>query len=94
MTPTWNHLKQPFINILSMVVSGSRKKVGSVAYNPPGKDYKWYISGIFPANWGIICHMPPHLLRERETTIKFINWLFQLDDSKSLLGIIILYIYI
>ena len=20
---------------------------------PEGKDYKWYISGIFPANWGI-----------------------------------------
>ena len=32
-----------------MVVSGSRKKkVGSVAYNPPeGKDYKWHISGIY-----------------------------------------------
>ena len=41
--------------ILSVVVSGSPKKVGSVACNPPrfGKDYKWYISGIFPANWGM-----------------------------------------
>ena len=37
---------------------------------PPrfGKDYKWYISGIFPANWGIICHRS-HLLGEPETTI-------------------------
>ena len=35
-----------------MVVSGSRKR-WYVAYNPPeGKDYK-YISGIFPANWGM-----------------------------------------
>ena len=36
--------------------------VGSVGIiSPPrfGKDYKWYISGIFPANWGIICHLPP-----------------------------------
>ena len=26
-----------------------------IIYNPPrfGKDYKWYISGIFPANWGM-----------------------------------------
>ena len=31
--------------------------VSFLAYNPPkGKDYKWYISGIFPANWGIIYH--------------------------------------
>ncbi len=37
-----------------MVVSGSPKKVGSVAVHPPkGKDYKWYISGIFTANWGM-----------------------------------------
>ena len=28
--------------------------MGSVAYNPTaGKDYKWYISGIFSANWGM-----------------------------------------
>ena len=28
--------------------------LGSI-FHPPrfGKDYKWYISGIFPANWGI-----------------------------------------
>ena len=32
----------------------------SVIYNHPiGKDYKWYISGIFPANWGIIWYLPP-----------------------------------
>ena len=38
---------------------------------PPneGKDYKWYISGIFPANWGVeLCHRS-HLLREPKTTI-------------------------
>ena len=36
-----------------MVVSGSPKR-WQVAYNPPeGKDHKWYISGIFPANWGM-----------------------------------------
>ena len=33
-----------------------------IAYNPPeGKDYKWYISGIFPANWGMdyATYLPP-----------------------------------
>ena len=31
-----------------------------MTYNHPiGKDYKWYISGIFPANWGIIWYLPP-----------------------------------
>ena len=45
----------------SMVVSGSRRKggIGSIWGPPEGKDYKWYISGIFPANWGIICYLPP-----------------------------------
>ena len=33
--------------------------IGSIFYSPEGKDYKWYISGIFPANWGIICYLPP-----------------------------------
>ena len=46
-----------------MVVSGSHN-----LHPPDGKDYKWYISGIFPANRGIICHRS-HLLREPETTI-------------------------
>ena len=27
--------------------------IGSIWGPPEGKDYKWYISGIFPANWGI-----------------------------------------
>ena len=36
------------ISLLSTAVSGSLKKVGSVIYNHPiGKDYKWYISGIY-----------------------------------------------
>ena len=41
--------------IHSMIVSGSPKRweVGSIFHLPEGKDYKWYISGIFPANWGI-----------------------------------------
>ncbi len=43
--------------------------MGSVAYNPPeGKDYKWYIRGIFPANWGMD-YATYHLLREPKTTI-------------------------
>ena len=37
--------------------AGSPKFGGiPVAYGAPpneGKDYKWYISGIFPANWGM-----------------------------------------
>ena len=33
--------------------------IGSIFHPPEGKDYKWYISGIFPANWGIICYLPP-----------------------------------
>ena len=27
--------------------------IGSIFHPPEGKDYKWYISGIFPANWGM-----------------------------------------
>ena len=26
---------------------------GSTFHPPEGKDYKWYIRGIFPANWGM-----------------------------------------
>ena len=34
--------------VISMVVDMVPVEVGSVAYNPPeGKDYKWYISGIY-----------------------------------------------
>ena len=41
-----------------------RGGIGSIFHTPEGKDYKWYISGIFPANWGwIICHLPSHLVR-------------------------------
>ena len=36
--------------------------IGSIFHHPIGKDYKWYISGIFPANWGIIYHRS-HLLK-------------------------------
>ena len=43
--------------------------LGSIFHPPEGKDYKWYISGIFPANWGIICY-GSHLLGEPETTIE------------------------
>ena len=31
--------------------------IGSIFDPPEGKDEKWYINGIFPANWGIICHL-------------------------------------
>ena len=34
--------------------------------------YKWYISGIVPANWGIIWYRT-HLLREPETPIDLVN---------------------
>ena len=27
--------------------------IGGIFHPPEGKDYKWYISGIFPANWGM-----------------------------------------
>ena len=27
--------------------------IGSIFHPPEGKDYKWYISGIFSANWGM-----------------------------------------
>ena len=42
---------------------------------PPrfGKDYKWYISGIFAANWGMD-YATYHLLREPETTIDTSNY--------------------
>ena len=39
----------------SMVVEMVPEKGGMGSISPPkfGKDYKWYISGIFPANWGM-----------------------------------------
>ena len=39
----------------SMVVEMVPQKggIGSIFHPPEGKDYKWYISGIFPANWGM-----------------------------------------
>ena len=42
--------------------------IGSIFDPPEGKDYKWYISGIFPANWGMD-YATYHLLGEPETTI-------------------------
>ena len=38
--------------------------IGSIFHPPEGKDYKWYISGIFPANWGIKNATDPTLLGE------------------------------
>ncbi len=43
--------------------------IGDIVHPPIGKDYKWYISGIFPANWRIICYRS-HLLGEPKTTIE------------------------
>ena len=41
-------MEMPFQWIFQVPVKG-----GKGLYNPlEGKDYKWYISGIFPANWG------------------------------------------
>ena len=35
-----------------------------IIYNPPeGKDCKWYISGLFPANWGMDYATDPTLCR-------------------------------
>ena len=46
--------------------------IGRSHVSPPrfGKDYKWYISGIFPANWGMDYATLCHLLTEPETTIE------------------------
>ena len=44
--------------------------IGSIFHPPEGKDYKWYISGIFPANWGMD-YATYHLLGEPETTIDY-----------------------
>ena len=46
-------------------------EIGDFFHHPVGKDYKWYISGIFPANWVIICYQS-HLLREPGNSID--NW--------------------
>ena len=47
--------------------------MGSVAYNPPeGKDYKWYISGIYLPIGGL--YATYHLLREPETTIEYTHY--------------------
>ena len=48
-----------------VVDAGSPKRMVGIIWGPPerfGKDYnKWYISGIFPANWGgwTISHLHP-----------------------------------
>ena len=47
--------------------------IGSIFNHPEGKDYKWYISGIFPANWGMDYATDPTFLGEPETTIEFLN---------------------
>ena len=57
--------------------------VGDIWKSPKdGKDYKWYISGIFPANSGIIYHQS-HPLREPGNSIDFSEpHPFFLDDPK------------
>ena len=55
--------------------------IGSIWGPPEGKDYKWYISGIFPANWGIICYRS-HLLWEPKTTIEQKNRMPMRHDNK------------
>ena len=45
--------------------------IGSIFHPPEGKDYKWYISGIFPANWGMD-YATYHLLRAPKTTIDMV----------------------
>ena len=49
----------------------------SSIFHPPneGKDYKWYISGIFPANWGMDYATDPTFW-EPETTIEKVEWHF------------------
>ena len=68
------------VEIESMVVSGSHKRRARQHFSPPrfGKDYKWHISGIFPANWGIICYLS-HLLGEPKTTI---DWTMEYTPLK------------
>ena len=50
------------ISMVGMLVPVKAGMVGSM-FHPPrfGKDYKWYISGIFPANWGMdyATYLPP-----------------------------------
>ena len=52
------------IVIVLVLVIGARDQK-----NPPeeGKDYTWYISGIFPANWVIICYLPPFTFEPEKT---------------------------
>ena len=60
------HLVDFFLmgNVGKYTIHGS-----SGIYNHPiGKECKWYISGIFPANWVIIYHRS-HLSREPETPL-------------------------
>ena len=52
----------------------NQKAFGSI-FTPEGKDYKWYISGIFPANWGIIiCHLPTFLREPKNNHSKNPAW--------------------
>ena len=44
--------------------------LGSIWGPPEGKDYKWYISGIFPAKW-VITYRRSHLLRQPDAAIDF-----------------------
>ena len=42
---------------MSLLAYSGFNKIGSVVFPPEGKDYKWYISGIYCR--GIICYLPP-----------------------------------
>ena len=46
--------------------------IGSIFHPPEGKDYKWYISGIFPAHWGMhyATHLPPFTGNQKQP----LNW--------------------
>ena len=57
-----------------MDFSGSNVKGGRDYMGPPneGKDYKWYISGIYVANWVIIYYLPPFTF-EPEKSIEYLG---------------------
>ena len=48
--------------------------------------YTWYISGIFPANWEIICYLY-HLLQEPETSVFLKIWWNYIATSEVFVSI-------
>ena len=57
--------------------------IGRIFHPPEGKDYKWYFSGIFPANWGMENATDPTFYRNQKQPLIFGRFFFSLPKTKT-----------